>query len=273
MPTLLEMQTAMRLSLVHRDTAAVAAMLAGHVAPNRLDIYRNTFLIGLTKVLRLCFPAIEKLVGEEFFEGAAQLFIAEHPPRAAWLDQYGGEFPDFLRAFGPASSVPYLSDVAKLEWAVNCALHSADTEPLETTELATVAPGDQGRICLIANPSIALVQFDYPADRIWRAVVARDDDALRAIDLKAEAVHLKVERGAGGVEVIRLDISSWRFLAKLCEGESIEAALNDAQDFDSSFDCASALAGHLASGRFCRFELALAGATGAIESTRREVIE
>src|SRR5712691_11487100 len=113
MPTLLEMQTAMRQSLVHRDIAAVSAMLAAHVAPDRLDIYRNTFLLTLTKALRLCFPAVQKLVGEEFFEGAAQICVAEHPPRSAWLDQYGGAFPDFLQAFSPAESVPYLSDVAR----------------------------------------------------------------------------------------------------------------------------------------------------------------
>ena len=80
MPTLLELQTAMRQSLVHRDIAAVSAMLAAHVVPDRLDIYRNTFILTLTKALRLCFPAVQKLVGEEFFEGATQVFIAERPP-------------------------------------------------------------------------------------------------------------------------------------------------------------------------------------------------
>ncbi len=156
MPTLLEMQAAMRQSLVHRDSAAASAMLAAQVRAERLDIYRNTFLLTLTKALRLCFPVVQKLVGDEFFEGAAQVFIAGHPPRAAWLDQYGAEFPDFLRAFGPAASVRYLGDVAELEWAVNCALHAADAEPLDPAKLAAVATDDQRRIRLIANPSIAL---------------------------------------------------------------------------------------------------------------------
>jgi len=41
MPTLLELQTAMQASLVHRDNEAVSAMLAGHITADRLDIYRN----------------------------------------------------------------------------------------------------------------------------------------------------------------------------------------------------------------------------------------
>src|SRR5260370_4410489 len=142
MTTLLELETAMKQSLVHLDIARVSAMLATHVAPDRLDIYRNTFLLTLTKALRLCFPAVQKLVGEEFFEGAAQVFIAERPPRAAWLDQYGAEIPDFLCAFGPAAPVPYLADVAKLGWSVNFALHPADTESPDPARPAGSRPGD-----------------------------------------------------------------------------------------------------------------------------------
>src|SRR5260370_22422049 len=114
MPTLLEMQAAMRQRVVERDSEAASAMLSAQVRAERLDIYRSTFLLTLTKALRLCFPVVQKLVGDEFFEGAAQVFIAGHPPRAAWLAQYGAEFPDFLRAFGPAASVRSLRDVAEL---------------------------------------------------------------------------------------------------------------------------------------------------------------
>jgi hypothetical protein len=252
MPTLLELQTAMRQSLVHHDSTAASAMLAAHVAPDRLDIYRNTFLLTLTKALRLCFPAVQKLVGEEFFEGAAQVFIAERPPRAAWLDQYGAGFPDFLREFVPAASVPYLGDVAELEWAVNCALHAADTEPLDAAMLAAVAPENQGRIRFVAHPSIAVLQVSYPADAIWRAVLADDDDALAAIDLTCGPIRLLVERRATSVAAERLAERPWQFLTALCAGEAIEAALASG----AGFDCASALAEHLAFGRFCRFELA-----------------
>src|SRR5260370_28222787 len=111
MPTLLEMQAAMRQSLVHRDSAAASAMLSAQVRAERLDIYRNTFLLTLTKALRLCFPVVLKLGGDEIFEGAAQVFIAGHPPRAAWLDVYCAAFRAFLRAFGATASVPSLGDL------------------------------------------------------------------------------------------------------------------------------------------------------------------
>src|SRR5580704_16365110 len=85
-PTLLELQSAMRASMVERNDGPIAAMLAEHAGPERLNIYRNTFVVGVTKALELTYPAVRRLVGGEFFDGTAGLFIADHPPRAAWLD-------------------------------------------------------------------------------------------------------------------------------------------------------------------------------------------
>ncbi len=86
MPTLLELQYAMRSSLVQDDDEAASALLAAGVALDRLNIYRNTIVTGLTKSLRLSFPAVERLVGAEFFDGAVRHFIAAYPPRAAYLE-------------------------------------------------------------------------------------------------------------------------------------------------------------------------------------------
>ena len=44
------------------------------------------------------------------------------PPRTAWLDAYGTEFPEFLEHFEPAASLAYLPDVARLERAVGRAM-------------------------------------------------------------------------------------------------------------------------------------------------------
>jgi hypothetical protein len=251
-PTLLEVQRAMRASLVDRDDGAAAAMLAENVPADRLNIYRNTFVTGVTKALRLAFPAVHRLVGADFFEGAAGLFIAQHPPRAAWLDEYGADFPEFLRDFQPAASLPYLAGVARLEWAVNRAIHAEDVEPLALARLADLTPDEQTRVSFVPHPSIALVCADHPADVIWRAVLDGDDAALAAVDLDEGPVRLMVERRATGVEVSRLDDAAWRFAAALCDGRPLAAVIAGAADTRAYV----LLAEHLAAGRFIDFRLA-----------------
>jgi hypothetical protein len=251
-PTLLETQRAMRASVVDGDDRMAAALLADDVGADRLDIYRNTFVTGVTKALRLTYPAIHRLVGADFFEGAAARFIAQHPPRAAYLDEYGAEFPDFLRSFQPAAALAYLADVARLEWAVSRAIHAADAGPLDLTRLAALSPQDQARVCFVPHPAIGLLCADHPADTIWRGVLNGDDAALAGVDLGAGPVRLLVERRATGVEVSRLDEVAWCFAVALCDGWSVEEALAGA----AGTSVAPLLTEHLAAGWFVDFHLA-----------------
>ena len=257
MPTLLEVQRAMRASLVDSDDRAAAAMLVEPGHADRLNIYRNTFVTGVTKALRLSYPAVHRLVGADFFEGAAGLFIAQHPPRAAYLDEYGAEFPEFLQAFEPAASLAYLPDVARLEWAVNRAIHAADVAPLDLAKLSALSSEDQIRVCFVPHPSIALVRVDYPVDVIWRGVLSESDAALAAVDLDAGPVCLLVERRDTGVEVSRLDDAAWRFATTLCGGQPLAAVSAGAADARAD----ALLAEHLAAGRFVDFRLAPSGVT------------
>jgi len=251
MPTLLELQHATRRGLILRENQAVGAMLADRVPPDRLDIYRNTIYSGLAKVLRLSYPVVERLVGAEFFDGAARIFIQGHLPRAAYLDQYGEEFAEFLRHFPPATSLAYLADVARLEWAVNCALHAADIEPLELARLASNAPAEQRSVRFVAHPSVRLLSVDYPVDLIWRAILAGDDADLTNLDIHAGPINLLVERCPTGVEVVRLDRPAWHFLRALCDGEPLHSVIGKTTGLDAS----TALAEHLAAGRFIAFEV------------------
>jgi hypothetical protein len=252
MTRLIELQRAVYRSLVDGDDAPAAAhVVADGIAAARLGVYRNTFIGSLTAALRLVYPAIYRLVGAPFFERAARRFIEAEPPVSAWLDEYGALFPGFLAGFAPAAALRYLPDVARLEWAVNRALHAKDAEPLDLSRLSAVPARDHGHVALVPHPSVSLVTAEYPVDAIWQAVLAEDDAALAAIDLAAGPVWLMVERNASGVEVLRLAAPEWRFMSELTVSRSLQEAIDAAPGIDA----ASLLAGHLAAGRFIDFGL------------------
>ena len=258
MPTLLEVQTAMRHKLLECGDPAFVGVLADALMPaDRLNIYRNTSRSTLTKALRLNFPAVERLVGEDFFAAAADSFITREPPRTAWLDLYGEGFPKFLQGFEPARTLVYLPDVARLECAVSRALHAGDPELLEIARLTGINAYDRAHICFSTHPSVSLLSSPYPVDAIWRAVLAANDAAMRAIDLGAGVVHLLIERREDEVAVTRLDEPQWTFAAALFSGEALAVALEACGDPDAT----SWLAAHLAAGHFTgfAFEGALSG--------------
>src|SRR5215471_6617276 len=116
-----DLQDAMTVSVLRSADAPLAALVRadGIAFDGRLKVYRNNTFSSLTAALKDSFPVVCQLVDERFFGYAAQEYIRTHPPRAPRLAEYGEDFADFLAGFEPARRLPYLSDVARLEWAIN----------------------------------------------------------------------------------------------------------------------------------------------------------
>jgi len=108
----------------------------------RLAVYRNNVRHALVSVLEAAFPVVRQLIGAECFTAAMLAFVARHPPGQPVLYGYGDRLPAFLAEFSPlAQPLPWLSDIARLEWARNEALFAAEEEPLTPARLAAVPPG------------------------------------------------------------------------------------------------------------------------------------
>jgi hypothetical protein len=251
MPTLLETQQIMRSSLLGHDNQAVADFLSAESCSESINIYRNTVLISLTKALKLSYPVVLQLVGEEFFEATALEFARKEPPQLAYLDRYGGGFSTFLRAFLPAAGVPYLADVARLEWAINRAIHAPDLDAIDVHALEAISPADQERVRFRWHPSISLLDLAYPADVIWRAIVDGNDSALAEIDIDAGPVWLLIERGKIGVRVERMQRPAWMLARQLFSRTAIASVIGASDSLDVAFE----IAGHLAAGRIVSFHL------------------
>jgi hypothetical protein len=248
MPALLEFQRCFARAL--QDGAATtpgAEIWDAH----GLAVYAATRLGTLTRALALTFPAVQRLVGADFFEAASQRFIREFPPASACLDDYGAALPEFLAAFEPVAELPYLPDVARLEWAVSRALHARDAQPLEVGRLAALDAASLATVRFVPHPSIGLLRLRAPADAIWRAVLAQDPAAMAALQLGAGPVYLLIERLARSLEVRRLTPAAWSLTQRLCAGEPWHRALEQmGPEVIAAEDIHALLADHLRSGRF-----------------------
>ncbi|MDF3934274.1 HvfC/BufC N-terminal domain-containing protein, partial [Pseudomonas citronellolis] len=108
-------------------------------------VYRNTVFKGCVDALRDNFPSVERLVGADWFDAAAARYARQTPPDDARLILYGATFADFLADFEPARALPYLADVARLDYLWleafgadrEDALALADLAGLDAAELAT----------------------------------------------------------------------------------------------------------------------------------------
>ena len=68
------------------------------------------------------------------------------PPQPV-LAEYGAGFPDFVADYEPARGLPYLADVARLDWALNVAFHS----PMDRRLVGGRPRRDRGRAVAVAE--------------------------------------------------------------------------------------------------------------------------
>jgi len=220
MSALLELQRSFAASLRSGGDAAIARHILedGFSASERLAIYRNASRATLVEALRMTYPAVDRLVGADFFDTVAGWFVERHPARSAYLNEYGEGFADFLAAREETRSVPYLADVARFEWALGIAANAPDAAAVDAQALARVAPEHHADLRFQPHPSVSVLRLHYPADHIADAVLGGDGAAMAEVDLSSGPVKLVVHRGPGGLETQRLDARRYEFIVLLCAG-------------------------------------------------------
>ena len=95
-----------------------------------LAVYRNNTEQTLLSVLQQSFSVCRMLVGERCFNQLALRYCRTHPSSSLDLNAYGELFPNFidqrLAPGEPLQVVPYLGDMARLEWLLQRAYHAAN---------------------------------------------------------------------------------------------------------------------------------------------------
>jgi hypothetical protein len=213
---------------------------------SRIAVYRNTVQTSLVETLATAFPVVQQIVGADFFARVAMRFIRARPPRAAHLSAYGDAFPAFL-AGDATHGLPYLADVARLEWARGESYFAADA-PLLTAEDLQTCGSEVTSARVVVHPATRLMASAFPIMTIWR-VNQPDAGDVPAVNMTMAEIALTTRPGthlhtrlisAGDAVLVE------RLAAGVCFGEAAAAAF----EREPAFTLQGALADHLRAGTF-----------------------
>ncbi|WP_201454965.1 DNA-binding domain-containing protein [Ahrensia marina] len=205
----------------------------GKAANKRYDVYRNNVTVSLINAVADIYPAVQKIVGEEYFRAMAREYVRAHPPKSPLLFLYGQNFGDFIDGFEPAKKLPYLGDVARIERAWLTAYHAADLPPLDPAQLSLVEPERLAEICFQPHPASFIISSDYPAHDIF--LMNRGFMELSKVDMdKPQA--LMMTRPQTDTRLILLNKSEHVFMNAILKGSSLGEAATLATEADANFD-------------------------------------
>lgn len=218
----------------------------------RLQIYHQNIYVGLSKALTSLYPATQKIVGEDFFNAAAYHYIQQHPSTVVNLNQFGKDFSAFIAEFAPAQSLPYLPELAQLEWGYHQTSLAPDAEPLALTQLATIPQARYDQIKFHLHPASQLFSFSYPIFRIWQLCQAAQDSAEN-IDLGAGGEFVLLIRRQLTIEFELLSAAEFALLSAFVAGKKFADACATTLKLDANFGVANALQQHILRGLIVGF--------------------
>jgi len=214
----------------------------------RFAVHRNNVVAGLIGVLAETFPAVHQLVGEAFLQAAAARFVRAHPPASPVLILWGGAFPGWIAAFPPAAAVPYLGDVAHLEWALAAAYNAPEARPVGADCLAALPADALATTRLTLHPSLRPVRSRFPVASLWAGVTGRRADGAVATQIDLDhAETVLIARPEARVAVTVLPAATATFLDGLVRGLPLGDAIAAAEN-EPDFDLAAQIAGLFAAG-------------------------
>lgn len=190
----------------------------------RLFVYRSTILENFVNSLKIIYPGIWKLLGEDCARGVSLAYIHDlaNIPSAGKMSEFGENFPDYLKIFPSTCHLTYLPDVARLELLKSLSFDSPNEELLNLNDFVKNTNNFLEKCNIIFNSSVFFMKSDFPLSKIQNLL---DNEDSPEFYLDKEKTYIIIYRFENYVNTAWLDEPNWCFLSLLFDGNNLGDAL------------------------------------------------
>ncbi len=227
-PTLVEVESWLK-AHIHYEPGAPGNVqnnsgLFRNIPEERLEVYRGGYLARTEEALKEVYEAVRHVMGEKAFHQLAERYARFHASRDYNLSHKGEKLPEFLKTTSWIKNLPFLSDLARLEWFVAAAFHAAERPPLDQRTLSAMAPQEWEQMRFAFQPSVQFVESAWPILDIWQA----RDTPVREIKInvvnRPQSVLIARRRGEE-VFVELLTAPQMKLMRALADGRPLAEAV------------------------------------------------
>lgn len=232
----------------------------------RLAAYRNNLFGNLRSAIKASYPVVQRIVGEAFFREAARQYILAYPSLTGDLNDYGEQFSTFIASYPHAVELPYLADVARLEWAVQVILSAADAPASDLTLLAQTPPERYGDLCFQPDERSIRLDSPWPVAEIWQVNQIAYNGEM-TVNFECQA-HILIGRHRGRLSIDTLSEAEAAFFDAIARQLNIADAAEVALASDEQFDFGAKLQNWICSGLLRGMSLPTTLPTSVVNSRR-----
>jgi hypothetical protein len=229
MSTLRSWQSALARAI---DSSMSEGLKAGLPEVSGLDvetgcgIYRDSSRTARAAALPDVYPVCRRLLGERSFEGLAREFVRRSPSTTADLNRFGGGFARFVdevvASHTAFAALPWLGELADLEWACHRLYFAADDPPLDLAPLSQQAPET---IRPRPKTALAWLHTRWPVHEILSA--HGQSGTPRRLRIMPADCYLIVDRVDYQATVQMVDGALWELVAACAQGRHLADLASD----------------------------------------------
>ena len=187
----------------------------------RLNIYRDMYLLRMEEALSSDYPAIKHYLGDEEFMRLVARYVEVYPSRSYTLNRLGDHFPEFVATLDDLSKKDFCHALARLEYALTGVFDAGETPPL-TPEAVQAVPQDAWETARLKPiEAFRLLEFDYPASQYLGFV----DDENPAPRLRQKKTWVVAYRRNYSVHRLDLTQPAYELLSALAAGTTVGDAI------------------------------------------------
>lgn len=163
-PTLAQTQHAMLSNIIDAQIEVTHYQNELFPAKQLLQVYQNNYISSLRSALKSTYSAVFRLVGEDFFNYMVNYYAKDNSPKTGNIQDYGHNFYQFIKTFKPCQSLPYLADIALLEYDYECCYYGQNV----LFDIAENYPNFNQKKLSSSLDNIHILKSAYPIIAIWQ---------------------------------------------------------------------------------------------------------
>jgi hypothetical protein len=182
---------------------------------DRVGIYAEMYWLRMRDSLRADYPYVHQVLGDEDFDVLVARHVRQRPSTHHSLSRLGVDFAETVRE-AELEAVPWLADLAALEWARAESFVAVDAPVLERSSLATLKAETFTRSRLVVSPSLRLLHPSWDVIPVWRAL--ESGASWKNLEVTAAVSALVVWRQSFAVFHVPVPAPEARALSSVLEG-------------------------------------------------------
>jgi len=186
----------------------------------RLQVYRNSFIMGVSEALAITYKHTCSLVGEDFFNSVSRAFILNTPPTENNIITYGLGFNEYLNGLPQLKEMPFISEIARFEWLLEqTSNHQVEDKQLDIAQLSLIPEEKIGQLQFSVPTQITLFQSTQNISHLYQMLIT---DTVIESDLNAPCYLALKKQPDFRVELVTLQQQQFQLLEQISNGRTLD---------------------------------------------------